>query len=549
MKKRLVALMLGMIMIVSAMAGCGSDEKKPEASSEVKQSAESSAPASSSVAEAEKEEASEELAVDHFAGTEITVVAQRKGADTSENFNDKLIWKMVEEATGIHVNWIEVEAAVAGERLNVMLAEKEQPDVYLGMMLPDTMVANASMFYDLSEEGLLETYAPDVLAVMEEIKADIGLDIYEALVQTDGSIRGLATNSANSPTSDAQGITVINKTWLDKLGMEVPTTTDELYEVLCAFRDNDMNGNGIKDEIPMSFCNAHGQGKIWFNAGSFGFKGHTAYPYINVEDGKVSSTVDTEEWRAFLEYYHKLMAEGLVDAEGFSQAKEQFNAKIAENKVGVYSCWTPVTGEGMEFVVLPNVKALDGVEPGMVGGNGAPAFLSSGFIISKDSENVEAALHWWNYLHTSTDLMNTAYCGEKDVVWFQLEEDFCYDDTSTDEALANYNFNSMSNNGNPLRPLRAFTGKKGERFEMVEGLRDMMVNYSEWIPNRFVDSLKTEERTFMETDLFDYINNYAAEAIMDGVTDDSWNEYVDKLEDYQYYEWLNWYQEYLDGKF
>lgn len=44
---------------------------------------------------------------------------------------------------------------------------------------------------------------------------------------------------------------MINKVWLDKLGLEVPTTLAELKEVLIAFRDGDPNGNGIQDEIPM----------------------------------------------------------------------------------------------------------------------------------------------------------------------------------------------------------------------------------------------------------------------------------------------------------
>ena len=33
-----------------------------------------------------------------------------------------------------------------------------------------------------------------------------------------------------------------------------------------------------------------------------------------------------------------------------------------------------------------------------------------------------------------------------------------------------------------------------------------------------------------------------------GVTDESWNEYLGKLKEYQYYEWLDWYQRYLDGE-
>ena len=43
----------------------------------------------------------------------------------------------------------------------------------------------------------------------------------------------------------------INQTWLDNLGLDVPTTTEELYTVLKAFKENDPNGNGIQDEYPL----------------------------------------------------------------------------------------------------------------------------------------------------------------------------------------------------------------------------------------------------------------------------------------------------------
>ena len=46
----------------------------------------------------------------------------------------------------------------------------------------------------------------------------------------------------------------INATWIEQLGMEAPTTADELYAVLEGFRDEDMNGNGdTTDEIPLSW--------------------------------------------------------------------------------------------------------------------------------------------------------------------------------------------------------------------------------------------------------------------------------------------------------
>ena len=42
----------------------------------------------------------------------------------------------------------------------------------------------------------------------------------------------------------------INTKWLEAVGMEMPTTVDELHDVLVAFKDKDPNGNGQADEIP-----------------------------------------------------------------------------------------------------------------------------------------------------------------------------------------------------------------------------------------------------------------------------------------------------------
>ena len=38
----------------------------------------------------------------------------------------------------------------------------------------------------------------------------------------------------------------------------MPTTTEELKEVLIAFKTDDPNGNGKADEIPLSFIINHG---------------------------------------------------------------------------------------------------------------------------------------------------------------------------------------------------------------------------------------------------------------------------------------------------
>ena len=72
---------------------------------------------------------------------------------------------------------------------------------------------------------------------------------------------------------------------------------------------------------------------------------------------------------------------------------------------------------------------------------------------------------------------------------------------------------------------------------------------TEYMPIRFVDPEKIDERTFMETELIELISNFRANSIIDGIDDASWDSYVSQLEALQYYDWIQWYQDYLDGKF
>ena len=50
----------------------------------------------------------------------------------------------------------------------------------------------------------------------------------------------------NAITASMSQKMFIYEPWLDALGLEMPTTTEEFYKVLVAFRDMDPNGNGKK---------------------------------------------------------------------------------------------------------------------------------------------------------------------------------------------------------------------------------------------------------------------------------------------------------------
>jgi putative aldouronate transport system substrate-binding protein len=57
----------------------------------------------------------------------------------------------------------------------------------------------------------------------------------------------------------------------------------------------------------------------------------------------------------------------------------------------------------------------------------------------------------------------------------------------------------------------------------------------------------TEKLSAIQTDLVSYLNSSKAEFIRDGITDESWNAYLDQVNSYGIDEYLAIYQQYLDA--
>lgn len=198
----------------------------------------------------------------------------------------------------------------------------------------------------------------------------------------------------------------INHVWLDKLGLKMPTTTDEFYKVLVAFRDRDPNGNGKKDEIPFL------TGPLWSGANWHELINSFVYwdpwyptSYFNVTKGKLWAPFVTPEWREAMRYLNKLVKEGLMTPLSFSMTGPEHKAAInvapgKDTIVGV---------AGGHYIVLwdsknPNVYEYDAM-PALTGPGGVcwsptrtPNYQYSTFI-TKDNKLPEISFrmfdYWW----------------------------------------------------------------------------------------------------------------------------------------------------------
>jgi putative aldouronate transport system substrate-binding protein len=121
----------------------------------------------------------------------------------------------------------------------------------------------------------------------------------------------------------------LNHKWLEKLNLQMPTTTEEFKKVLEAFKNDDPNGNGKKDEVPLSgSIEDFGVRVIPFLMNGFVYDDDRNY--LNLTNGKVESAAIKPEWKEGLTYIKSLYDAGLIDPGAFTQNAEAFK-KIGEN--------------------------------------------------------------------------------------------------------------------------------------------------------------------------------------------------------------------------
>lgn len=121
---------------------------------------------------------------------------------------------------------------------------------------------------------------------------------------------------------------MVNMKWLNDAGLEVPTTLDEMVEVLRYFRDHDMNGNGdTTDEIPMSITSAF---LPYMFGPAFGLDLVSGY-FVN-DDGVVEyGAYDSENYKAYLEFLNGLYEEKLLEVEYTTLTRDQIIERFAND--------------------------------------------------------------------------------------------------------------------------------------------------------------------------------------------------------------------------
>lgn len=322
-KKRWISMFLVLVMCVSALSGCGNSKTENEngGNDTTKQTSQEGA------------ENTKPVEISMFVPSRLPEAIYDENTLTFKTLAEKLNLKFDIESV-VH--------SEAANKFNVIVSSGKYPDVMAGSVKDVNTFGMSGAFIPLND--LIEEHAPNIKKYLLENK--------EAMAQaaaSDGKIYGIPMMSA---IRTAMGYN-IRQDWLDALNMEVPVTIDDWYDVLKAFKTNDLNGNGAGDITPLILDRAWENYYMNF-ADAWGIELNPSSDFWMVKDGEVVFAPILPETKEYLATMAKWYQEGLIDAE-FITREDTNNFHILNNKTGATVYWTGyVAAQNYNNEVLAN---------------------------------------------------------------------------------------------------------------------------------------------------------------------------------------------------
>ncbi len=244
--------------------------------------------------------------------------------------------------------------------------------------------------------------------------------------QRTGRVYG-SVNILDDPTEVIYTEAMINDVWLEKLNLSKPTTIDELYNVLVAFRDKDPNGNGKKDEVPLMGIvgNAYGRSVNTYLINAF--IQYAPSQKAMIENGKAFSYHDQDEYRQALIFMNKLLKEGLISPLAFTgngtDLRNMLNPTGGKpDIIGICCCW--IAGDFMDYSdswqrYSPLPALADCTGRGGYSMFDAPN-VQSIYALTSYCENPQLCWRLLDVLHSEEGYLVTRW-GEEGVDWDYIE--------------------------------------------------------------------------------------------------------------------------------
>lgn len=485
---------------------------------------------------------------------------------TEEDPNKRTIFKRLEEETNVHVDWTAISSDQWGDKISLNMANANTLTdfVFTAGFGDNDLIRYADQGVIVPVEEYIDNYMPNLKAVFDKYPE------YRTMCEdADGHIWALPWieqlgSEKTAIQTVGNNMTFINQKWLDFLGLETPTTVDEFEQVLLAFQEHApelQKEFGIDgDIIPMSCIVNDQDPNLLINGFGDGIGDVDMGQHIAVtDDKKVICTATTDGFRKGVEWLHKLYAEGLIDPECFTQDWSTYVAKGKSHRYGVCFTWDVANIDNIQdYVPLKALKA-DTVNVTPQNGSFTSGFDRGRCVVTSVCKNPAFVCAWLDKMYDPFQSPQNnwgTYGEDDDFDIFELSENEDGEKMLKHAPLGDASpveVREAECVGGPLAVLDEYYGKyvtcPDDAQYRLDWIKDYYTDdmHCKYVyPRVFMSSEDTEKLSAIQTDLVSYLNSSKAEFIRDGITDDSWNAYINQVDSYGLDQYLEIYQKYLD---
>ncbi|MFD2115152.1 extracellular solute-binding protein [Paenibacillus yanchengensis] len=496
----------------------------------------------------------------------ITLRVAVNGNPLVEDFKTNEYTQYLEEKTNIKVEWIVLDPQSSQEQLNLILIGGELPDVIMNMNIsPEQQMIYGEQGIFVSFTELIEQYGENTKQIFQEMP-----EVKEAITAPGNRIFSLPY--INECIHCSMNFKMyVYQPWLEKLQLEEPTTLDEFYDMLVAFKTLDPNGNNKADEIPMTASPGQPRSIIDpFIMNSFIYD--DGMKRMIVEDGKIDVVYNKPEWQAGLQYLNKLYKAGLIAEQSFTQDNESYK-KLIENPginiVGAAPAHSPSTitiveGESnrwIEFQPIAPLKGPSGEQNAFW--NPYDKIKGGNFIMTSANKYPEATMRWADYMYEFENGLRSNF-GTEGKSWSKPESG----DVGRDGEPAQYRLlvphGRVQNESWAQFGLNYRTDKQHYAGQAVLSELDKekmyfdvtMEKYHPYIPNietivppLFFTPEDSQALAELDKTINDYVNHMIANFITgESDLDKGWNNYINTLNGMELEKYIAIYQKAYDEK-
>ena len=488
-------------------------------------------------------------------------------SNTESDPNKRAIFERLEQATNVHVDWKAIPSDQWNDKISLQMNNYSTlPDfVFTAGFSDSDLLRYGNQGVIIPLESYIDQYMPNLKAVFDAYP-----EYRQMCTDENGHIWALPwieqLGEGKTAIQTVGDMSFINKKWLDFLGLQMPTTIDEFENVLKAFRDHsgelqkEFNIEG--SIIPMSCILNDGDQDpaILINGFGEGYGDADRGRHIAVtDDKKVICSATQDGYRRGVEWLHKLYQEGLIDPECFTQEWSTYVSKGKSGRYGVCFSWDVANIANLaDWEPLPALSAdVRNITP--QNGSYTSGFDRGRCVVTALASKPALVCSWLDQVYAPFQSPQNnwgTYGDDGEFHIFELSTNSAGEPMLKHADLGDHSpveVREAECVGGPLAVLNDYYNKyvtcpddAQYRLDWIKEYYTPDMNTKYVYPNLFMNQDDTETLSNLMADIKTEINTRKSDWVMNGLSDQDWNSYLKKLDEYGLEEYLGIYQKYLD---